>query len=72
MNRVGVDWSAGDGDETVTRDDDSGEAEEQSAAVKAKEGRERPSGYSHCRPMRVQCEQAGSVSWHLTFLRLQL
>jgi hypothetical protein len=32
----------------------------------------RVSGYSQTRPMRVQLEHSGSVSGHLTFLRLQL
>jgi len=65
VNKVGVDWSAAVGDETMTSDD-SGEAEE------AADDRERVSGYSHTKPMRVQWAHSGRVSWHLTFLRLQL
>jgi hypothetical protein len=58
-NSGGPDWSGADG-EPMTDGDGSGA------------GRGRLSGYSHTRPMRVQWAHSGSVSWHLTFRRLQL
>jgi hypothetical protein len=65
VKRVGVDCSGADGEEMVASHDP-GDVEGPTS------GSGERTGYWHSRPMRVQLEHSGNVSWHLTFRRLQL